>query len=92
MLDIDLSALSGDLAFTGLEQWAPRANPGDIGTGTQWSDGDLRYVVQVRGSTFIQTGGDDGTVTGMFIGPAHDAMGGTLNRDDIDAAFGGTRN
>ncbi len=91
-LDIDLGALSGELAFTGLEQWAPRADPGDIGTGTRWGDGDLRYGVQVQGSTFIQSGsGDTGTVTGMFIGPAHDGMGGTLDRNDLDAAFGGAR-
>ena len=90
-LGINLSTLSGELAFTGLEQWASRANPGDIGTGTPWGDGDLRYGVQVRGSTFVKTGGDAGIVTGKFIGPAHDAMGGILDRDDLDAAFGGTR-
>ena len=91
-LDIDLSRLSGELAFTGLEQWALGANPGSIGTGIQWGDGDLRYGVQVRGSMFIQTGtGDAGTVTGMFLGPAHDGMGGTLERDGLDAAFGGVR-
>ena len=89
-LDIDLDELSGELAFTGLEQWAPRADPGAIGTGTQWGDGDLRYGVEVRGSTFIQSGsGDAGIVTGAFIGPTHDGMGGTLQRTDLDAAFGG---
>ena len=90
-LGIDLATLSGELAFTGLEQWAPRANPGDIGTGTRWGDGDLRYGVEVQGNTFVQTGGDTGIVTGKFIGDAHGGMGGVLERDDLDAAFGGTR-
>ena len=39
----------------------------------------------------MQTGGDAGTVTGAFFGPAHEGMGGVLERDDLSAGFGGKR-
>ena len=93
-LDINLSMLDGTLYLTDLEQWSPRADPGAIGTGTQWGDGDLVYGVLVRDNSFIQDGniwGDDGIVTGMFMGRMHEAMGGTIERHDLKAAFGGTR-
>ena len=32
-----------------------------------------------------------GDVTGAFFGPAHEAMGGVLRRDDLSAGFGGMR-
>ena len=90
-LGIDLSALSGDLDFQSLEWWAAGLPPGAVGTGQQWGDGDLSYDIQVRDNTFIQTGGDAGTVTGAFFGPQHEGMGGVLERDDLTAAFGGKR-
>ena len=62
-----------------------------MGTGATWHDGDLRYDIEVRGNTFVQTGGDDGTVTGAFFGPEHEGMGGVQERDDLSAGFGGTR-
>lgn len=34
---------------------------------------------------------DEGEVRGMFFGPKHEAVGGTLHRDDLTAAFGATR-
>ncbi len=34
---------------------------------------------------------DAGEVRGMFFGPKHEAMAGTLERDDLTAAFGGKR-
>ena len=34
---------------------------------------------------------DDGEVRGMFFGPNHEAIAGTLEREDLTAAFGGTR-
>ena len=90
-LSVDLAALTGTADFTGLEQWAADAAPGETGTGTTWHDGDLRYDIEVRGNTFVQTGGDAGTVTGAFFDPAHEGMGGVLERDDLSAGFGGTR-
>ena len=90
-LSVDLATLAGSADFTALEQWAADAAPGDLGTGTMWHDGDLSYTIEVRGNTFVQTGGDAGTVTGAFFGPAHQGMGGVLERDDLSAGFGGKR-
>ena len=90
-LSVDLATLTGSADFTGLEQWAADAAPGALGTGTMWHDGDLGYTIEVRGNTLVQTGGDDGTVTGAFFGPAHEGMGGVLQRDDLSAGFGGAR-
>ena len=90
-LSVDLATLAGTADFTALEQWAADAAPGDVGTGAMWNDGDLRYAIEVRGNTFVQTGGDAGTVTGAFFGPAHEGMGGVLERADLSAGFGGKR-
>ena len=65
--------------------------PGAAGSGAMWGDGDPQYTVEVRGNTFLQTGGGDGAVTGAFFGAAHEAMSGVLERGDLAAAFGGTR-
>ena len=90
-LSVDLATLTGMVEFAGLEQWAANAAPGAPGTGATWDDGDLRYDIEVRGNTFVQTAGDAGTVTGAFFGPAHEGMGGVLERDDLSAGFGGKR-
>ena len=92
-LTIWLSLMDGLLNFDDLEKWAPDVAPGAVGTGSQWGDGTLSYEVNVRGNTFMQTSEsiDDGVVTGAFFGGAHEAMGGTLERDDLTAAFGGKR-
>ena len=88
---MDLGTLNGQLEFANLESWAPNAAPGQIGSGTIWGDGDLQYTVGVRGNTFVQNGGDEGTVTGAFFGSAHEAMGGVVERVDLTAGFGGSR-
>ena len=90
-LSVNLTTLTGGVEFAGLEQWAANAAPGALGTGTTWNDGDLSYGIEIRGNTFVQTGGDAGTVTGAFFGPAHEGMGGVLERDDLSAGFGGKR-
>ena len=90
-LGIDLSTLSGNLDFTGLESWTANTIPGEIGTGVMWEDGDLAYSVSVMNNAFFQTGGDEGIVTGSFFGSVHEDMGGTLERVDLSAAFVGTR-
>ncbi len=77
--------------LTGLESWAANARPGAIGAGTIWGDGELRYTIGVRGNTFIQTGGDDGVITGAFFGALHEGMGGVFERYDLNAAFGASR-
>ena len=96
-LSVNLGTLTGTVDFTGLEQWAADAPPGELGTGAIWNDGDLRYDIEVRGNTFVQSGGDSGTVTGAFFGPAHEGMGGVLERykvlehEKLSAGFGGKR-
>ena len=90
-LSVSLAAMTGMAQFTALEHWAADAPPGAPGTGTMWHDGGLSYTIEVRGNTFVQTGGDAGTVTGLFFGPAHEGMGGVLERDDLSAGFGGNR-
>ena len=90
-LNIALDTLDGDLDFISLEFWNAGEAPGAAGSGTLWNDGYLSYDIEVRGNTFTRTGGDDGIVTGAFLGTEHQAMGGTLQRDDLSAAFGGSR-
>ena len=84
-LSIELATLRGELDFAELTESM------GAGTETTWGDGDLGYAVRVRGNTFVQTGGDDGIVTGIFVGSGHEGMAGTLRRDDLEAAFGGSR-
>ena len=57
-LAVDLADLDGQLDFTNLQ----------FDGGGAWGDGDLGYSVEVRGNTFVQTGGDAGQVTGAFFG------------------------
>ena len=90
-LNVDLADLDGQLDLINMEMWGASVAPGAPGSGTTWSDGDLGYTIEVRGNTFIQTGGDDGEVTGVFFGAAHEGMGGVLERNDLAAGFGGTR-
>ena len=90
-LQIDLSDLDGELGFSHLESWSARMAPGAIGTGTMWGDGDLAYTVSVSDNTFVQTGGDEGGITGSFFGMLHNEMGGVLQREDLNAAFAGAR-
>ena len=86
---VDLATLAGITTFTGLEQWA--GAPGDPGDGTVWSSGELLYTIAVSGNTFRETGGDDGTLTGIFTGQSHEGAAGTLERSDLTAAFGASR-
>ena len=90
-LAVELATLAGQLDFNDMEKWGVNEAPGVVGSGTMWGDGDLGYTIKVSENTFVQTGGDEGQVTGAFFGPAHEAMGGVLNRSDLAAGFGGKR-
>ena len=90
-LTLELATLTGTMDFAELEQWGANIAPDMVGTETVWRDGDLSYQVEVQGNAVIRTGGDSGTVTGAFFGPAHEGMGGVLQRDDLSAGFGGKR-
>ncbi|MDE0342643.1 MAG: thrombospondin type 3 repeat-containing protein [Deltaproteobacteria bacterium] len=90
-IGVNLGALDGRADFTSLETWAADTAPGAEGTGTQWLDGDLGYTIAVTGNTFSKTGGDAGVLTGIFTGRNHEGAAGTLERDDLTAAFGADR-
>ena len=91
-LSVDLADLDGRLDFTGMRHIGEGAvlDP-TVSYGDPWGDGDLTYAIAVRGNTFVQTGGDAGIVTGAFFGTGHQGMGGSLERSDLTAAFGGSR-
>ena len=90
-IQVFMSNLRGQAAFTNLEQWPQGHAPGQVGSGTTWGDGDLRYFISVNGNTFSGTGGDDGVLTGIFTGSSHEGAAGTLERNDLTAAFGASR-
>lgn len=85
-------AMEGSAQFTNLESFPAGTTPGAKGTGTQWGDGDLNYQIGIVGNTlFDGPGGDEGRIAGIFVGRNHEGVAGTLQRDDLTAAFGGTR-
>ena len=88
-ISVNLGTLAGAAEFTDLETWT--GAPGDPGTGARWLDGDLAYAIAVRGNTFRETGGDEGRLTGIFVGRSHEGATGTLVRSDLTAAFGAAR-
>lgn len=89
-LQLDISSLTGDLEFTNMTYWT---NPLTAvpGTGAQWRDGDLSYDIAVTGNGFTRTGGDQGSIDGAILGVGHEAMAGTIERPDLEGAFGGSR-
>ena len=89
-LTMNLESLDGTLAFRELEHWST-AMPEAPGTGAPWGTTELDYEVTAVGNRFVQTGGDEGTVTGVFTGSHHEGIGGTLERSDLTAAFGARR-
>ena len=90
-VSVNMSSMTGRADFTSLETWAANTAPGAAGTGTRWLDGDLGYTISVRGNTFRRTGGDAGTLTGIFTGRQHEGAAGTLERSDLTGAFGASR-
>ena len=91
-MTVQLASLHGQLNFTDLEKWSPHAEPGALGTGRQWGDGDLHYTLALQyGRVFVETGGDAGKITGAFFGDNQRRVGGTLRRRDLSAGFAGTR-
>ena len=89
--EVDLATLTGAASFTALEHWSAGVMPGAPGTGAQWNDGDLRYSLELHGNYLRSNGGDQGYVSGRFVGDRHEAAVGILERHDLTAAFGGRR-
>ena len=55
---------------------------------------DIDYKVNVSGNGFYNVRGEgyeQGHITGAFLGPEHEHMGGTVKRTDMVGAFGGSR-
>ena len=90
-ISVNLSTLTGRADFTDLESWPAGQAPGRLGTGSMWGDGDLGYTLSVSGNYLRSTGGDSGTVAGNFYGNDHADVAGSLERDDLTAAFGASR-
>lgn len=90
-IQVDIAALNGDAAFTGLEHWASGAAPGNAGTGARWQDGDLHYSIALDGNHIRSNGGDAGYVSGRFVGEEHQGAVGILEHPDLAGAFGATR-
>ena len=90
-INMDLAAMTGNAAFTALEHWDAGDPPGQRGTGTQWHDGDLHYSLALDGNYFRSNRGDEGYVSGRFVGPEHEGAVGILERPDLTGAFGAMR-
>ena len=89
-LSIDLETLDGYFELSRMGYWTSFTDVAP-GTGTIWGTGSLGYVVDISGNTFTSVGGADGAVEGIFVGAAHEGMAGTLRRNDLVGAFGGSR-
>lgn len=90
-IEVNLTTLTGEVAFTALQHWSVGTPPDDGGTGAQWSDGDLRYSLELDGNYLRSNGGDEGYVSGRFVGGDHHGVVGILERSDLTGAFGATR-
>ncbi len=57
------------------------------GSFKEFLGGTLRHDIAVKGNTFTTTGGDSGTVTGIFAGERHEAAAGTFQHSAFTGAF-----
>ena len=57
------------------------------GSGKTLLGGTLQHDIAVTGNTFTTTGGDLGTVTGIFAGEGHEAAAGTFQHPAFTGAF-----
>ena len=90
-LSIDVSTLEGRADFTALQSWPAGQAPGEFGTGEKWRTGSLGYTIAVSDSYVRSTGGDAGVLGGSFYGSGHEGIGGSVEREDLTAAFGAKR-
>ena len=79
--------MSGSLSFTNLQTWGLLNNTVWVGINDETQ---LDYGITFFHSWFDKVSGDEGIITGETFGSSHEAMGGTLQRRDLTAAFGGT--
>lgn len=89
-IGVNLATMNGTANFTNLRSFANLVVPTPEG-GTMWGDGTLDYNIRVGSNYLYSTGGDAGVVSGSFYGGNHGYVGGTVERSDLTAAFGGKR-
>ena len=87
---VDLTTMIGTAEFANLRSFPVLSVPTPEG-GTIWGDGTLDYDIRVGSNYLYSIGGDDGVVSGSFYGDDHGYVGGTVERSDLTAAFGGKR-
>ena len=87
LIIVNFPSMEGSANFSDLEQMQTESIT------RQWNEGDLLYMIAVQGNTLREktSSRDDGRLTGIFVGPSHEAVGGTLERSDLTAAFGAER-
>lgn len=90
-IQVNLAELDGWAAFTALEYWSSGTAPGSAGTGMQWGDGDLQYLISLDGNYLRSTAGDEGYVSGRFVGEYHEGAVGILEHTDLAAGWGALR-
>ena len=59
--------------------------------GSVWGDGNLAYGLAFDRSYFRAVSGDTGDLHGRVVGNKQEGAIGTLEREDLTAAFGGSR-
>lgn len=87
-VDIDLELgedITGTIAFTDL---STIERDGSL---KPFLEGSLTHDIAVDGNTFTTTGGDPGTVTGIFAGETHAAAAGTVEHPAFVGAFSAER-
>ena len=89
-IGVDLNTMNGTASFTNLKLFSALVVPTPEG-GTMWGDGTLEYDIRVGSNYLHSTGGDAGVVSGSFYGDDYGYVGGTVERSDLTAAFGGKR-
>ena len=83
-VSVDLDTSRGNIDFDNLQT--------DDGSGVvRWGGGRLEYTIGVDVNGIYRTGGSEGELIGAFLGEQHEGVGGTLERDDLVAAFGAKR-
>ena len=90
-INVNLATMTGNATFTALEYWSAGTTPGAHGGGALWNDGNLHYTLSLNGNYLRSTGGDEGYVSGRFIGAHHQGAVGILERPDLTGAFGAVR-
>ena len=81
---IDIETLTGGATFAHPEAWAE-------GSIVPSSVVNLHDAIRISGNSFRETGGGAGRLMGSLTGQNHEGAAGTLERVDLVAAFGATR-